>query len=57
MNGSAIALMLVAIVIIWGGLITASVSLTARGHRERREALAASSAAAHAHLREGATKD
>ncbi len=54
MTGSAIALMLTAVVIIWGGLAVSVTSLVSRGRREDRDARRAASAAAHEHLRGGA---
>ncbi|AYD89992.1 methionine/alanine import family NSS transporter small subunit [Actinomyces sp. 2119] len=53
MTGSAIALMLTSVVIIWGGLAVSVTSLVSRGRREERDARAAASAAAHEHLRGG----
>lgn len=50
MTGSAIALMLVTVVIIWGGLTASVTALVLRGRREQREALAAAHARAHEHL-------
>lgn len=53
MTGSAIALMLTSVVIIWGGLAVSVTSLVSRGRREERDARRAASAAAHEHLRGG----
>lgn len=52
MTGSAIALMLITVAIIWGGLTASVTALVLRGRREQREALAAAHARAHAHLHE-----
>ena len=49
MTGPAITLMLVAIVIIWGGL--AVTALVVRGRREDKEARAQALAVAREHLR------
>ena len=43
MTGTAIALMLVAIVIIWGGLAVSVTALVSRGRREARDARRAAS--------------
>ncbi|WP_194947911.1 methionine/alanine import family NSS transporter small subunit [Actinomyces trachealis] len=51
MTGQAIALMLVAVLIIWGGLAASVTALMLRGHREQREDRAAANARAHQHLR------
>jgi len=49
-TGTAIALMLVAIVIIWGGLAVSVTALVSRGRREARDARRAAVAAAREHL-------
>lgn len=51
MTGPAITLMLVAIIIIWGGLAVSVTALVVRGRREDRDARAEARAAA----REGAS--
>lgn len=51
MTGEAIAVMLVAIVIIWGGLAVSVTALVVRGRREDVEAREAALAAAHEHLK------
>ena len=51
MTGTAIALMLVAIVIIWGGLAVSVTALVVRGRREDKEARAQALAVAREHLR------
>ncbi|MDU0348152.1 methionine/alanine import family NSS transporter small subunit [Actinomyces sp. MRS3W] len=51
MTGEAIAVMLVAIVIIWGGLAVSVTALIVRGRREDADAREAALAAAHEHLR------
>ncbi|RAX20291.1 MULTISPECIES: methionine/alanine import family NSS transporter small subunit [Actinomyces] len=51
MTGPAIAVMLVAIVIIWGGLAVSVTALVVRGRREDVEAREAALAAAHEHLK------
>ncbi|WP_159813646.1 methionine/alanine import family NSS transporter small subunit [Actinomyces sp. zg328] len=53
MTGAAIILMLVAIIIIWGGLAVSVTALYVRGRREEREAREKALAAAHEHLRGG----
>ena len=53
MTAQAIILMLVAMIIIWGGLAVSVTALVVRGHREEDEERAAAFALAHAHLREG----
>ncbi len=53
MTGPAIALMLAAVIIIWGGLAASVTALLIRGRREQREAEAAAHAEAHEHLRAG----
>ena len=50
MTGTAIALMLVAIVIIWGGLAVSVTALVSRGRREARDARRAAVAAARGAL-------
>ncbi|CAM2857818.1 methionine/alanine import family NSS transporter small subunit [Actinomyces slackii] len=57
MTGSAIAFLLVSIVIIWGGLAVSVTALISRGRREERDAKKAASQAAHAHLRGQTTED
>ena len=51
MTGPAITLMLVAIIIIWGGLAVSVTALVVRGHREDKAARARARAAAREHLR------
>lgn len=51
MTGPAIALMLVAVAIIWGGLAASVTALVLRGRREQRAAAAEAHAQARAHLR------
>lgn len=51
MTGLAITLMLVAIIIIWGGLAVSVTALVVRGRREDRDARAEARAAAREHLR------
>ena len=51
MTGPAITLMLVAIIIIWGGLAVSVTALVVRGRREARDARAEARAAAREHLR------
>ncbi|WP_103062065.1 methionine/alanine import family NSS transporter small subunit [Actinomyces qiguomingii] len=51
MTGEAIAVMLIAIVIIWGGLAVSVTALMVRGRREDVDAREAALAAAHEHLR------
>ena len=51
MTGPAITLMLVAIIIIWGGLAVSVTALVVRGRREDRDARAEARAAAREHLR------
>ena len=51
MTGPAITLMLVAIIIIWGGLAVSVTALVVRGRREDRDARAEARAAASEHLR------
>ena len=51
MTGPAITLMLVAIVIIWGGLAVSVTALVVRGRREDKDARAQARAAAREHLR------
>ena len=53
MPGAAIILMLVAIIIIWGGLAVSVTALYVRGRREEREARKAALAVAREHLRGG----
>ena len=50
MTGPAITLMLVAIVIIWGGLAVSVTALVVRGRREDKDARAQARAAAREHL-------
>lgn len=54
MTAEAIILMLVAMIIVWGGLAVSVTALVVRGRREEDEERAAAFAEAHAHLREGA---
>ncbi|BDA65272.1 MULTISPECIES: methionine/alanine import family NSS transporter small subunit [Actinomyces] len=51
MTGAAIALMLTAVVIIWGGLAVSVTALISRGRREERDAREQASRLAHSHLR------
>ena len=51
MTGPAITLMLIAIIIIWGGLAVSVTALVVRGRREDRDARAEARAAAREHLR------
>ena len=51
MTGPAITLMLVTIIIIWGGLAVSVTALVVRGRREDRDARAEARAAAREHLR------
>ena len=51
MTGPAITLMLVAIIILWGGLAVSVTALVVRGRREDRDARAEARAAAREHLR------
>lgn len=51
MTGPAITIMLVAIIIIWGGLAVSVTALVVRGRREDRDARAEARAAAREHLR------
>lgn len=51
MTGPAITLMLVAIIIIWGGFAVSVTALVVRGRREDRDARAEARAAAREHLR------
>ena len=51
MTGPAITLMLVAIIIIWGGLAVSVTALVVRGRREDRDARAEARAAAREHRR------
>ncbi|MBS6072817.1 MAG: methionine/alanine import family NSS transporter small subunit [Actinomyces urogenitalis] len=54
MHAPAIILMLIAIVVLWGGLAVSITALLVRGQREEDEERAAAFARAHAHLCEGA---
>ena len=54
MTGVAVLIMLIAIIIIWGGLAVSVTALVSRGHREQAEDRARASAEAHEHLRAGA---
>ena len=56
MTGTAIALMLVAIVIIWGGRAVSVTALVSRGRREARDARQAAVAAAREHLNNTGTQ-
>ena len=49
--------MLVAMIIIWGGLAVSVTALVVRGRREEDEARATAFALAHAHLREGGQQE
>ncbi|SPT52545.1 Uncharacterised protein [Actinomyces bovis] len=57
MTGQAIALMLVAVIIIWGGLAASVTALVLRGRREQREARAIAHARAHEHLHAASHQD
>lgn len=57
MTASAIALMLAAIIVIWGGLAVSVTALISRGRREDRDARRTASEAAHSHLRAGGTDE
>ena len=50
MTGIAVLIMLLAIVIIWGGLAVSITALISRGRREDRDARAEASARARAHM-------
>ena len=50
MTGIAVLIMLLAIVIIWGGLAVSITSLISRGRREDRDARAEASARAREHM-------
>lgn len=54
MHAPAIILMLIAIVVLWGGLAVSVTALLVRGQREEDEERAAAFARAHVHLCEGA---
>ncbi len=54
MTGTAVLIMLAAIVIIWGGLAVSVTALVARGRREDHEARIAARLAARRHLADGA---
>ena len=51
MTGIAVLIMLIAIIIIWGGLAVSVTALLVRGRREDSEARAEAFARAHANLR------
>ena len=51
MTGTAVLIMLAAIIIIWGGLAVSVTALVVRGRREDRDARAEARAAAREHLR------
>ena len=51
MTGVAVLIMLIAIIIIWGGLAVSVTALLVRGRREDSEARAEAFARAHANLR------
>jgi len=57
MTGIAVLIMLLAIVIIWGGLAVSITALISRGRREDRDARAAASARARAHMVRAAQAD
>lgn len=57
MTGIAVLIMLIAIIIIWGGLAVSVTALVSRGHREQAEDRARASAEAHEHLRAGAARE
>ena len=50
MTGTAVLIMLAAIIIIWGGLAVSVTALISRGRREDRDARAAASARAREHM-------
>ncbi len=50
MTGIAVLIMLLAIVIIWGGLAVSITALISRGRREDRDARAEASARAREHM-------
>ena len=50
MTGIAVLIMLIAIIIIWGGLAVSVTALVSRGHREQRAARAEASARAREHM-------
>ena len=50
MTGIAVLIMLIAIVIIWGGLAVSITALISRGRREDRDARAEASARAREHM-------
>lgn len=50
MTGTAVLVMLLAIVIIWGGLAVSVSALISRGRREDRDARAEASARAREHM-------
>ena len=50
MTGIAVLIMLLAIVIIWGGLAVSITALISRGRREDRDARAEASALAREHM-------
>ena len=50
MTGTAVLIMLAAIIIIWGGLAVSVTALISRGRREDRDARARPSARAREHM-------
>ena len=50
MTGTAVLIMLAAIIIIWGGLAVSVTALISRGRREGRDARAEASARAREHM-------
>ena len=50
MTGTAVLIMLAAIIIIWGGLAVSVTALISRGRREDRDARAEGSARAREHM-------
>ena len=50
MTGTAVLIMLAAIIIIWGGLAVSVTALISRGRREDRDARAEDSARAREHM-------
>ena len=50
MTGTAVLIMLAAIIIIWGGLAVSVTALISRGRREERDARAEASARAREHM-------
>ena len=57
MTGIAVLIMLIAIIIIWGGLAVSVPALVSRGPRAQAADRARASAEAHEHLRAGAVHE